>query len=379
MRLQTMKVLYVITKSSLGGAQTHVLDLVRHAVERTDVGLVSRADGPLLDAASKLGARTWAMPSMVQRIDPARDVLAIRDLCKIIKEFHPDIVHAHSSKAGVIARAAAAVTRVPAVFTAHGWAFTEGAPELRRRIAMVTERAAAKLSEKILCVSDYDLDLALRHNVADTDKMCTIHNGIPDLPMQTDYPDRKPVCCVMVARFAAPKEQESLVRALVGLEAPVRLTLVGDGRNMRAVQDLVRSLEVEDRVTFLGQRTDVPEILADNDIFALISNYEGFPYVTLEAMRAGLPVIVSNVGGSKEAVEDGVTGYLVPKGDVEAIQNRLRTLVLDRELRVRMGRAGRRLFLDRFTANVALRKVFSIYEGIANNSSQEVKPERLAA
>jgi glycosyltransferase involved in cell wall biosynthesis len=356
-----MRILYVITQSGLGGAQSHVRDLLAQACRVGEAGLIAGSDGPLLEAARLLGAKTWVVPSLTRAIRPWQDLRAIGEIRRIIRTYHPEVIHAHSSKAGIVARLAASKEGVPAIFTAHGWAFTENAPMLRRGLAILLERHLAPPADRIICVSEYDRSLALRYNIAPAEKLQVIHNALPDLPRQTDYPQRTPVKAVMVARFAPPKDQAGLLRAVAGLKLPVALLLVGEGEHLARTRRLAEQLSLSPLVHFLGAREDVPEILADSDIFILISDYEGFPYVTLEAMRAGLPVIASDVGGVKEAVEDGVTGFLVPRGNIEILQEKLTLLAGDGGARQRMGQAGRRRFLEDFPADKMLSAIAGIY------------------
>ena len=128
----------------------------------------------------------------------------------------------------------------------------------------------------------------------------------------------------MVARFEPQKDHPSLLKALARLRNHAwRLELIGEGPLLERTRDLARSLGIADRVEFLGQRSDVAERLATSQVYVLSSNWEGFPRSILEAMRAGLPVVASDVAGVSEAVVDGVTGYVVPRGETEPWQRRL--------------------------------------------------------
>jgi glycosyltransferase involved in cell wall biosynthesis len=145
---------------------------------------------------------------------------------------------------------------------------------------------------------------------------------------------------------------------------------VGDGPDRSALEQRAAEMGLQHRVKFLGQRLDIPELLASSDIFALATNWEGFPIGILEAMRAGLPVVASNVNGVGEAVSDGVTGYLVPAADSNAFRNRLVQLLTDVNLRRNMGAAGRLRFEKEFTADVMLRKTASIYRELVREAPQ---------
>ena len=142
----------------------------------------------------------------------------------------------------------------------------------------------------------------------------------------------------------------------------MKLSFVGDGPQLAAVRDESRQLGIGESVSFLGERFDIAAILSQAHIFALASNWEGFPLSILEAMRAGLPVIASDVGGVAEAVVDGVTGFLIPSGDLNALQARLSTLVESPSLRRTMGKSGRARYEADFTLEQMLQKTLAVYQ-----------------
>lgn len=253
---------------------------------------------------------------------------------------------------------------VPAVFTAHGWAFSEGIPQPRRWVMLQAERLAAHWAERIICVSEYDRRLALQYGVGRPEQLVTVHNGIPPV---ADSLWAKPgeggnVRLVMVARFSPPKDPFLLLRALAGLKGCTwELWFVGGGELEELAREESTRLGLGDRVCFLGTRRDVAELLARCHIFVLISNWEGLPLTVLEAMRAGLPVVASDVGGVGEAVVDGVTGFLVPRGDVRLLRERLKVLLENPELRARMGAAGYERFRKHFTVDRMVARTKEVY------------------
>ncbi|WP_297853548.1 glycosyltransferase [Meiothermus sp.] len=169
----------------------------------------------------------------------------------------------------------------------------------------------------------------------------------------------------MVARFAVPKNHGLLLQALAGLqERPWEVELIGDGPLQSFAEEQAIRLGIRNRVHFVGARTDVAERLAQAHIFVLTSNYEAFPLSILEAMRAGLPVVASNVGGVAEAVIDGETGFLVPRGDLQALRSRLAQLIDNPQLRRQMGMAGRARYEAHFTLEQMLDKILAVYEKV---------------
>lgn len=357
-------ILYCITLPDLGGAQSHVLELLRGFRGRYRLQLATSAAGPLTRAAADLGIPVSLLPSLGRAIDPLGDLRAVAACADLIGRLRPALVHFHSSKAGLVGRVAAWRAGVPAVFTAHGWGFKPGVPPARRALVWASEAGVARLAARIICVSEYDRQLAWRYVPHSRQRLVAIHNGLDDHPARAT-PQRQPVRIIMTARFHEPKEQQLLLRAFARLGSrDAELLLVGDGPELAASQALARELQIDTRVRFLGDRPDVPELLAQAQIFTLLSRYEGLPVSILEAMRAGLPVIASDVGGVAEELAHGSSGLLVPRGDVAAVAAALGTLVADPALRARMGAAGRQRFLDRFTRDRMLARTDAVYQSV---------------
>lgn len=358
-----MNILYVITRSEPGGAQTHLLDLLCAFGQRVQVELATGEEGFLVEAAREQDIPVHHIPTLIQPLSPTKDAAAVAALARLLKRVRPDLVHLHSSKAGVVGRLAARVAGVPSVFTAHGWAFTEGVSGTRARVALASERTVTPLGQRVIAVSDYDRLLARRHAVGREDQIVTVHNGIADAPSVGMAPPHPVLRVVMVARFSSQKDHATLLGAVARVPN-LHLSLIGDGELLPQARTLAERLGIARRVDFLGTRSDVPQVLAGHHVFTLISHYEGFPISILEAMRAGLPVVASDVGGVREAVVDGVNGCLIPRGDVAALAAALEALADDPEKRTRMGAAGRRRFLNHFTLQGMIDKTWAVYEEV---------------
>ena len=356
-----MKALLLITRAELGGGQTHVVDLLRGLRDEFDLEVATGEEGYLTEMADRMGIRWHVLPDLIQPIRPMRDIMALHQCLRLFRRVRPDVIHVHTSKAGVIGRLAASLADIPCIFTAHTWCFAEGTNWKWRVIGTPLEKLAARVSSRIITVSDANRDLALRHRIAAPEKFVTVHNGIPDCPDRAAHDSQQAPRIVMVARFGEQKAQRLLVDALRNVTVPFHLTLVGDGPLRAAVERQVSAFGLNDKVAFLGQRLDIPQILAASDIFALFTRWEGFPISILEAMRAGLPVVASDVNGVHEAITEGKTGFLIPAGNVSSFQDRLIQLLDNANLRRRMGLAGRRRFECEFTADAMIRKTAALY------------------
>jgi glycosyltransferase involved in cell wall biosynthesis len=359
----------VITESERGGAQVHVLDLLSGCRSYCEITLATGDVGYLTQQARASGIDTYVIPGLIRNVNPWRDLQALLGLIRLIRRLRPEVVHTHTYKAGLLGRLAAFLCRVPAVHTAHNWCFQPGTGVWWKKLGLIGEWLGACLSFRIITVSDANKALALSFRIASERTIETIHNGVCDVGIRA-RPEQSPASIVMVARFVIQKDQTSLIRAVAGVGGDWRLRLIGDGPTYEEVREKVKELGLKSRVEFLGERSDVPQLLADASIFALITHMEGLPLAILEAMRASLAVVASDVGGVRETIDDGRTGFLIPHGDTEALRRRLRTLIGDSALRRRMGEAGRQKYVQDFGYSSMIGKTMEIYRTARGDHSR---------
>jgi glycosyltransferase involved in cell wall biosynthesis len=196
---------------------------------------------------------------------------------------------------------------------------------------------------------------------------------MPYIPHPVDKEYRDVPQLVKVARFAAPKDHTTLLNALATLkDRPWHLNLIGAGDDLE-YRALAKSLGIEERVTFHGQRTDIDNYLLTQDIFLLISDWEGFPRSIIEAMRSALPVITTRVGGCPESVSQFQSGYIIPKQDPKALATALSRLIDDPLRRATMGEVGRKRYERYFTFDIMAYKTLNIYETVLGRELS--KPE----
>jgi glycosyltransferase involved in cell wall biosynthesis len=348
MRDRKPRLLMLITLSELGGAQTAVALLLPGLVGQFEVTLAAQGSGPLHDAAEAAGARYVELRHVRRPIDPWHDALALVELIRLCRKVRPHIVHAHSSKMGVLGRLAAWLARVPVrVLTVHGWSFA-AYNGLARSVFLWIERLMRPLTTMVVCVAEATRQEGLAAGTCDPQRTVVIHNAVAVRTFRPTSRRGGTVEVVGVGRFAYPKDFTTLLDALTLVAAPCRVRLAGDGPALTAVASALAQNGLSHRVELLGARADVPNLLARSEVFVLSSRSEGFPVSVLEAMAAGLPVVATDVGGVREAVEDGETGFLVPAADSEALAGALDRLLVDGELRRRLGAAGRARALSRF-------------------------------
>lgn len=360
---------YVITNADAGGAQTHLrvlLDFVKHEY---DIALATGTQGPLTEEMGVLGVPYCVLPDLANSLSPLSLLRAVMQVRRWVRELQPSILHAHSSKAGLVARLAARQMPVRIVYTAHGWGFKPGVPPLRRLLVYAAERLTLKGTDTVICVSKHDFELGIRTLPALTNKLRCIPNGIPDAICRA-HPEGSPIKIVMVARFQHPKDQDFALKAFAMANVDAQLVFVGDGPNRGDVEaQVLRNWDLRSRVDFYGERLDVQDILAKCHIFLLFSRHEGLPMGVLEAMRAGLPVVASDVGGIGEAVTNKVSGFLVQHGALASAAQAIRQLTQDPELRSAMGAAARRAYEARFTQDEFGSRTLNIYRALLEGST----------
>jgi glycosyltransferase involved in cell wall biosynthesis len=335
------RIVLLITLAETGGAQTYVASLLPALAGEYDVTVAAHGDGFLADAARRAGVRYLPLRHMRRRIDPLQDLLGLVELVRLFRRERPAIVHANSSKAGILGRIAAVAARVPVrLFTVHGWAFKADTGPAARAY-LWADRLMSPLTTTTICVAESERRAGLQARTCRADRTVVIHNGVAVGPhARTATPP--PVTLLSVGRLRAPKDFLTLVRAAARLEpGSFRLCIAGDGPDLEAVAAEVRRLGLGDAVALLGARDDIDTLLSKADLFVLSSTSEGFPMSVLEAMAAGLPVVASAVGGVPEIV-DATTGALVAPRDPVALAAALARLVADPALRERLGAAARR-------------------------------------
>jgi glycosyltransferase involved in cell wall biosynthesis len=323
-------------------------------------------EGPVTVELAVAGVPFLTLRHLRRPIDPLRDALAYRELVRVLRAFSPDLVSTHTAKAGWLGRAAAAKLRIPALYTPHGLPVAGRFRGMASAVFAVAERAASRWHSGVICVSESERRLALASRIADERHVFVVHNGVRDVPPEfRAAPECEPVRICCVARFAEPKDHATLLVALAALRSREwSLDLVGDGPTEARMRRLARQLGLDRRVRFRGYQPDPEAVLASSQIFALATRSEALPRSVLEAMRAGLPVVASDVGGVSEAVEQGSTGLLVPPEDPQALAAALDSLLTDAHLRARMGLAARHAFERQFRLEQTVENTLAVYRAI---------------
>lgn len=363
-----LRVAFVVTRAdSFGGASVHVRDFARLLIlSGHEVRVFIGGDGPVVEALRLAEVPVNILSHLGRAIRPVADLRALWELGVALKRFRPHIVSTHTSKAGFIGRLAAWGLGLPAIYTPHCWSFVDGFPNAR--LYLWAERLARPFGRRIIMVSEAERQDGLRGRVGSERHLVTVHNGMPDVaPTLRARPGATAPRLIMIGRCEPQKDHRTLLRALASAkDLDWTLDFVGDGPQRADVEAEINALGLSPRVRLLGYRSDVAALLASAQIFVLITNWESFPRSIIEAMRAGLPVVASAVGGAAESVVHGRTGFVVPRGDVTTLAARLRDLIAQPALRVEFGAAGRRRYEDHFTFAHMARKTATVWADVLN-------------
>lgn len=370
-----MNVVHVITKGDVGGAQTHVVELVSAQVAAGhDVTVVAGSNGPAMDLARSCGATVVVLDRFVHSLSPRSDRATVRDLVALLRERQVDVVHCHSSKGGLLARIAARRAGIPVVYTAHGFPFQRGAPIAQRVQSYIGELVGGRLGDAIICLTAEEAALARRGRLASPSRIVVIPNGLPDdAPTRLGAPADGVARLVMVARFAPPKRQRELVDALAGItDSAWTITFVGDGPALDEVRAHAAK-RLRERAVFLGHRDDVARVVANHDIAVLWSGYEGMPIALMEAMRAGLACVASDLPGVRRLFGEkgGVTAE-----DEDGLRVALRQLVDEPDEVDAAGAQARERFLAEFTIDAMAAAIDEVYDRVVAGPVRGRSPQR---
>jgi glycosyltransferase involved in cell wall biosynthesis len=364
-----MRIIQLITGSAdFGGAQAHVRDLAAgvRAHGHECLVITGPPDGLFSDQLRAHGIGVHVLPHLRKALHPINDLLALLELVAKLRALNPDLVAAHTAKAGFLGRVACALLGIPCVFTPHGWSIVDRASGKVNHTFKFLERLGGVLGSGVITVCRDEYETGRMTGLIAQPKLFCVHNGIPDFSTRVQECS-DPLTIVMIARFHKQKDHATLLRALSRLQTySWRLKLIGSGPLLEATRQLANSLGVAQRVEFAGECKNTAEILSQSAIFVLSTFYEAFPISILEAMRTGLPVVATKVGGIPEAVSDGVNGFLVPPSRDDLMADSIERLLLNTSLRKQFGRKGREIFLERFIDNEMILRTLEVYRLLVN-------------
>jgi glycosyltransferase involved in cell wall biosynthesis len=375
-----IKVLHIHVMSVVSGSGINTyLSMEGMDPQQYTVEFACAPGGKLTELAIRAGIAFHPVNHFVQPINPYRDLRALIELIQIIRRGKYDIVHTHNSKGGILGRLAAWLCRTPVIIhTVHGFAFHSSETPLRRKLFVQLERWAAKVSDRLIVISQPLQEWGLRMRIGKPSQYTKIYSGIELDKFKCSRPPAElrrglGICpddfvVGLVAKLWTGKGHAATINAtkqLVASDPKFKLVIVGEGYLRDELEQQTQELGLQSHVIFTGFRSDIPDLNAMFDIAVLPSDFEGMGRVLLEAMVMGKAVVASNVGGIPDIVDDGKTGILVPAGDSNALASAIGALMNDRMLRDRMGRAGYEKITQQFGSNTMVDQIRQVYEETA--------------
>jgi len=375
-----LRVMHLITKLELGGAQQNTLYCVaHHDCKKFDVLLACGQGGMLDSEASKIpNAKVFFLPYLKHHVSPFNDLMALFKLKALFKREQVDILHTHSSKAGILGRLAGAMAGVPViVHTFHGFGFHDRQPWLVRKIYIWLERLAARKSSVLIGVSTENIQKARENHIGSESQYRVIHSSIQlqdfvkakggKVRRELGIGPQTPLVG-MVSNLKPQKAPLDFIRAaaIVSQHLPLaRFFIAGDGELRPQAEALIQELGLKNKLFLLGWRRDIPELMAALDVLALSSLWEGLPRVFPQAMAAGKPIVATAVDGALEAIHEGRNGYLVEPGDFRALAEKIIYVLEHPAVARKVGQAGKKIALKEFDIRRMVKDIEKIYIGKA--------------
>ena len=312
---------------------------------------------------------------MAHQIDPTSDIKVEKALRRIIKQLKPDIVYAHSSKAGALARIADLGLKNRVIYNPHGWAFNMQQSAKKKEMYKWVEKISAHFCDKIVCISDAEKESALREKICKPSKLQVIYNGIDLEAIKNTIPKTKAELNIpedafvvgMVGRLSKQKAPDVFVKAakLIKDKIPnAYFLMVGDGELRGQVENLIHQYDLGSSFLITGWVDNPTAYMKIMDVGMLLSRWEGFGLVLPEYMACGVPIVATNVDAIPNIIKDGVNGMLVNKDSFVGVQKVCTGLKNDTELKDRIIASAKSMVRNKFGAKRVAKESIGLYKDL---------------
>lgn len=390
------KVLRIINRFNIGGPTYNAAFLTKFISEDYETllvgGLPEKDESDSLHILEDYGVKPLLIPEMKRIPNFKSDREAYRKIKQIIEEFQPDIVHTHAAKAGALGRKAAKACGVPViVHTFHGHVFHSYFGKAKTLLYKIIERRLAKLSTGIIAISPIQKEeLSSVHGICRPDKIKVIPLGFDLLKFRENLAEKR-----TATRQNWKLEEDEVAVAIVGRLAPIknhglfldtiallaekgiraRYFIVGDGQEKPMIEKRVKELEDQHglKIELTSWIKDIATFNAGMDIICLSSDNEGTPVSLIEAQASGVPVISTDVGGVKDILDEGNTGFVVPKKDPGAFADKLQLLIENKEIRTKMSQNGWNFVRDKFHYTTLVKNMENYYAELIEKTKKNAK------
>jgi len=375
-----MKILYLITQSELGGAQKYILDLASYFQKENDVLVCSGEEKEnkwFEENLSKNNIKYLAIKNLKRDISPLKDIKAFLEIRSVIKKFKPDIVHLNSTKISILGSLASVfIWKTKVVYTAHGWVFNENLSTKKKRFYTLLEKYTTHLKEKIICVSDYDKNSAIKIGIK-KQKLTTIYNGILNINYLSRDEARLKLNKIInhkindndyligtIGNLYKNKGFLYLINAIksVTLNFPdIKLIIIGEGEEKEKLEKVIKEKGMENNIFLCGKIENASNLMKAFDLYINSSIKEGLSYTILEAMQAKLPIIVTDVGGNPEMIKNRINGIVIKSKKSEDMAEKI-IYLLNNKNKADLFAMNNKEKLKFFNYNKMLEKTSNIYK-----------------
>ena len=351
----------------MGGAQTHVSLLIEYMKNSGHTVLVMASPGGWLEErCKKLHITFYPNIYFKNSYNPFNLIQALHGVRTIAYQMKPQVVHCHSGGGGFFGRLGTIGIPAKKIFTAHGWSFRRGVPIPQRIIGWLGELLMRPLTDMTICVSEFDRTLGLRSSVISLNSSVVVYNGVPIQNSKVPSQIHEKIHIIFAGRYAPPKRQDLLIEAVSYLPEDLRdrisIQLLGNGPEREQLENLAEKLNISSITHFDSLPTErMGEAYLSSNLLVLISDYEAFPMVILEAMSYGLPIIASKVGGIPEIVDEHVGVLIPPRSTAEAISKILQRVLSNTLELERYGVRAKRRIEESFSVELMCKKVEELY------------------
>ncbi|GAB6256322.1 glycosyltransferase family 4 protein [Peribacillus sp. N1] len=378
------KLLIVGRGNEIGGATEYIITLIRmlHENFEVDIHMTYGKEEVKYNYQKYFDYVTFHHVKMVREINPFSDYISINNLYQLMKKEKFDIVHTNTSKGGIIGRIAAKKAKVPFVFhTVHGFAFHEQSSSLSIKIFSLLEKIGSKCCNYIITVSDFHKNWAIKLKIASEDKVISIPNGLDPTRVKPTVDreqirgelkiNKDEIAIFTIGRLAKQKGIEYLLDAIALLNQEkinnkYHFYIAGSGELEKELINKSNELNIKDKVTFLGYRDDVNNLLSAADIMVLPSLWEGLSIALLEAMAAKKTIICTDIGSNKTVVENKKEAFIIKTMDSVGLKEGIQLLIEDENSRKLLAETAYEKFISDFGKDIMLNRYYNFYKNKAN-------------
>jgi glycosyltransferase involved in cell wall biosynthesis len=392
------KILHIITVFSIGGATENTLLTARGFIKKgykVDIltGPNVSSEGDMYELGKRFGVNVITLSSLKRKIDGFSDIISLFKIFRFIRKNGYNLVHTHSSKAGIIGRLAAKMARTPIVIhTIHGLPFHDYQNYFLNRLYVLIEKIGSHLSDKIITVTEKIVSDSLKKGISSKDKYKVVRSGFDLSSFSQDNFNcseirnklgisSEDIVIGKIARFSELKGHKYLLEAvpkIISTNSNIKILLVGSGELENQIKDIVNSLNLQKNIIFTGliEYEKIPEIISVLDILVHTSLLEGLARVIPQAYLLKKPVVSFDIDGASEVVLNNETGFLVEPKNSEQLAEAIITLSKDRKLRENFGENGYNLVRENWSQEKMVNDLELIYNQLRNNTATNYKSNR---